>query len=105
MLFLTYELGVAQLRISVADHALHSLQSEPPRNLSHKKLRGCPTRRNLISVHKHGHLTPFTARNDGWISPIYAFTYVVRLIIAMERHKFNAQITSAFSPFGLFSKH
>jgi len=89
MLFSTYKLGVAQLRISVADHALHSLQSESPRYLRHKQLRGCPTRRNLISVHKHRHLTPFIARNDGWIPPIYTLTHIIWLIIAMEGHKIN----------------
>lgn len=90
MLVSPYKLGVAQLRISVADPALHSLQSEPPRYLSHKLLRGLTTRSNLISVHKHGHLTRFTARNDGWIPPIYTLTHVIWLIIAMERHKINA---------------
>lgn len=70
MLVSTYKLGVARLRVCVADPALHSLQSEPPRYLSDKLLRGRPTRRNLISIHEHGHLTRFTARHDGWITPI-----------------------------------
>jgi len=66
-----------------------SLQSEPPRYLSHKLLRGRPTRRNLLSVHEHRDLTCFTACNDGWISPIYTLTHIIWLIIAMEGHKIN----------------
>jgi len=53
-------------------------------------LRGRPAGRNLVSVHEHRNLTRFTARNDGWISPIYTLTHVIWLIIAMERHEINA---------------